>query len=160
MPIADLRALGDLVEGWRSAPELQRAIVALEHGLAACDEPFVGQPLEPGLVRGRLPAGIASAWVFVLRAGSRNPAHLHPNSTQYTTAIRGGGRAFLGEREVALRCFDAADPLGTIEVIPPGMPHAFAPGGENLVVVSFHTVAPGELVEIELDSARRRKYLD
>lgn len=159
MPIANVRVLGELVEEWRSAPELLRATAELERRLAACEEPFVGLPLEDGLVRGRLPRGIASAWVFVLRAGSRNPAHLHPNSTQYTTAIRGGGRGFFGEQEVALRTFDAADPAGTIQVIPPGVPHAFAPGSEDLVVVSFHTVAPGELVEIEVASARSRTYV-
>lgn len=159
MPIADLRVLSDLIEAWRETPALLRAITELERQLASCDEPFVGLPLEEGLVRGRLPPGIESAWVFVLRAKSRNPAHLHPNSTQYTAAIRGGGRGFFGEREVALRSFDAADPAGTIQVIPPGMPHAFAPGSEDLVVVSFHTVAPEDLVEIELDSARTRTYL-
>jgi quercetin dioxygenase-like cupin family protein len=159
MPIADLQALGALVEEWRIAPAVLRAIAELERQLAACEEPFVGLPLEEALVRGRLPAGVASAWVFVLRARSRNPAHLHPNSTQYTTAIRGGGTGFFGEREVALRSFDAADPAGTIHVIPPNTPHAFAPGGENLVVVSFHTVAPGELVEIEVASARSRTYV-
>jgi quercetin dioxygenase-like cupin family protein len=159
MPIADIRVLGELVQEWRSAPALLRATAELERKLAACEEPFVGLPLEDGLVRGRLPPGIASAWVFVLRAGSRNPAHLHPNSTQYTTAIRGGGRGFFGEQEVALRTFDAADPAGTIHVIPPHTPHAFAPGAENLVVVSFHTVAPAELVEIEVGSTRSRTYV-
>ena len=64
-----------------------------------------------------------------------------------------------GEQEVALRTFDAADPAGTIHVIPPNTPHAFAPGSEDLVVVSFHTVAPEELLEIEVASARSRTYL-
>jgi len=159
MPIADIRALGRLVDEWRVAPALLRAIAELEGRLAGCDEPFVGLPLEEGLVRGRLPAGIASAWVFVLRARSRNPAHLHPNSTQYTTAIRGGGRGFFGEQELALRSFDPSDPSGTIHVIPPGTPHAFAPGGEHLVVVSLHTVAPGDLLEVEVGSARIRTYV-
>ena len=159
MPIADIRVLSERVQEWRNAPALLRATAELERRLAACDEPFVGLPLEESLVRGRLPSGISSAWVFVLRAGSRNPAHLHPNSTQYTTAIRGGGRGFFGDQEVALRTFDAADPAGTIHVIPPNTPHAFAPGSEDLVVVSFHTVAPEELVEIEVASARSRTYL-
>ena len=132
MPIADIRVLSERVQEWRNAP---------------------------ALVRGRLPAGVASAWVFVLRAKSRNPAHLHPNSTQYTAAIRGGGSGFFGEREVALRTFDPADPAATIHVLPPGMPHAFAPGSENLVVISFHTVAPEDLVEIEVETDRRRTYV-
>lgn len=157
--LPDLRALGRLVEEWRDAPEVLRTMDELATGLAACDEPFLGLPLAEPLVGGRLPRGIASAWVFVLRASHRNPAHLHPNSTQYTTAIRGSGTGHLGGEEVALRLFDAAFPAETIYVIPAGVAHAFATGRDGLVVISFHTVVPELLVEIEVESSKRRTYL-
>jgi len=159
MPAPDLRSLGRLVEEWRGAREVLRQIDALEAELASCDEPFVGHPLPEALVRGRLPAGIESAWVFVLRASHRNPAHQHPNSTQYTAVIRGSGIGCLGTQEVALRTFDAARPDETIYVIPRGTPHAFDTGNDGLVVLSFHTVAPERLVEIEVESAKRRTYV-
>ena len=159
MTTPDIRTLGRLIDEWRSAPEVLRSIAELEGMLAACDEPFLGLPLADRLVRGRLPSGIASAWVFVLRANHLNPAHLHPNSTQYTAAIRGGGTGFFGKEELALRNFDAAHPDETLYVIPPGTAHAFATGSEGLVVVSFHTVAPEELLEIEVGTSKSRTYV-
>jgi len=154
----DFRTLARLIDEWRDAPEVQRRIAELEARLSACEEPFLGLPLPDALARGRLPAGIASAWVFVLRASQRNPAHMHPNSTQYTAVIRGGGTGYFGAEELALRTFDGT--AETIHAIPPGTPHAFATTREGLVVVSFHTVAPEELVEIEVGTARSRTYVE
>lgn len=155
----DFRTLGRLIDEWRGAPEVQQEIAELEAKLSACDEPFLGSPLPDALARGRLPAGIASAWVFVLRASHRNPAHLHPNSTQYTAVIRGGGTGHFGAEELALRTFDAARAAETIYALPPGTAHAFATTREGMVVVSFHTVAPEELVEIEVGTSRSRTYV-
>ena len=111
-------------------------------------------------MRGRLPAGFASAWVFVLRASHRNPAHRHPNSTQYTAVIRGGGTGYFGAQEVALRAFDDARSAETIYTIPPGTAHAFATASDGMVVISFHTVAPEELVEIEVGTSKSRTYVE
>jgi quercetin dioxygenase-like cupin family protein len=122
--------------------------------------PFASrEPLPASMIRDRLPPGIASAWVFVLRASHRNPAHQHPNSTQHTAVIRGSGTGIFGTREIALRTFDVAHPDETIHSIPPGTAHAFATGADGLVVLSFHTVAPEELVEIEVETARSRTYV-
>jgi hypothetical protein len=152
-------ALAALVDEWRASAEVARALDELAAELAAGDEPFVGRPLSEALVRGRLPAGIASAWVFSLRANRRNPAHHHPNSTQYTTAIRGRGTAHIAGEDRPMALFDIAQPIETIYEIPPHTPHAFTPGEGGLAVISFHTVLPEELIEVEVESSRRRSYV-
>ena len=159
MDPTELRACARLVEEWRGDRGVQSLIAELETQLAACDEPFVGSPLPERAVARRLPANIASAWVFVLRRNHRNPAHLHPNSTQYTTVIAGDGVGYFGAERNLLLPFDLARPDETIYAIPPGTPHSFDTGSEGLTVISFHTVAPELLVEIEVDSARARTYV-
>ncbi len=143
--------LGELVAEWRGGPAVHALVEKLTRELGRVDEPFVGEPLPDDLVRGRLPDGIASAWVFVLRPRTRNPAHYHPNSAQHTAAIAGGGTLFLDGEPTAL-----VD--GRLYVIPAGAPHAFEPGAEPLAVLSFHTVPPDELVEIEVHGGASRTY--
>lgn len=152
-------ALGPLIEEWRRAAPVLELTRELMAELAAGTEPFVGRPLPDELVRGRLPAPLASAWVFVLRPRTRNPAHVHPNSTQLTAVIGGGGTCFAGEEARELQPFDASRVEETLFVFPAGTPHAFEPGPEPLVVLSFHTVAPEDLVEIEVDGQAARRYV-
>jgi quercetin dioxygenase-like cupin family protein len=155
----DPRELARLVAAWRTHAEVTRGIAALERELADSREPFVGAPLPETLVRAALPAGVASAWLFVLRAKTRNPAHVHPNSTQSTTVLAGGGLAWIAGRRIELEPFDARRAAETILVIPRGVAHAFEPGDAGLVVLSFHSVPPEDLVELEVESAKRRKYV-
>ena len=156
--VEPLSTLGLLIEEWRRAPAVLGLTRALVDELAAGSEPFAGRPLPEELVRGRLPAPTASAWVFVLRPRTRNPAHLHPNSTQYTAVIAGGGTYYESDESSELVSFDLSRP-STLLVIPAGTPHAFEPGAEPLVVLSFHTVAPEALVEIEVGSRAARRYV-
>jgi quercetin dioxygenase-like cupin family protein len=158
-PVDSLSALGALIEEWRGAPEVLDLTRVLVDELRAGTEPFVGRPLPDELVRGRLRAPVASAWVFVLRPRTRNPAHLHPSSTQYTAAISGGGTCYVGAEAIELEPFDRARTERTLQVIPAGTPHAFEPGAEPLVVLSFHSVTPEELVEIEVESGAARGYV-
>jgi hypothetical protein len=153
-------ALGLLIEEWRLAPIVHEMARELLDELVRGTEPFVGRPLPDDLVKGRLPEPVVSAWVFALRPGTRNPAHFHPNSTQITAAIRGGGRFYVGERARELELFDPSRVERTLQVFPAGTPHAFEPGDEPLLVLSFHTVAPEELVEIEVASGAARHYVD
>jgi hypothetical protein len=152
-------SLGSLIEEWSRAPELERLVRELELELEGSAEAFVGRPLPEAIVRGRLPPPVASAWVFVLRSSTRNPAHVHPNSTQFTAAIRGGGRSFVGGLPAPIELFEPSRADSTLHVFAPGTPHAFEPGCEPLVVISFHTVAAQELVEIEVESGAARRYV-
>ena len=153
-------ALGLLIEEWRRAPAVREMARELVDELAHGTEPFVGRPLPEDLVKGRLPDPIVSAWVFALRPRTRNPAHFHPNSTQITAAIRGGGRFYVGDRARELELFDPSRIERTLQVFPAGTPHSFEPGNEPLLVLSFHTVTPEELVEIEVESGVARHYVD
>lgn len=154
-----LLKLGALIEEWRHSASVLALARELAAELDAGTEPFVGRPLPEDLVLGRLLAPIASAWIFVLRPRTRNPAHLHPGSTQYTAVISGGGTCYVGDDAVELAPFDMSRAKHTLLVFPPGTPHAFEPGDESLVVLSFHTVAPEALVEIEVESGTARRYV-
>jgi gentisate 1,2-dioxygenase len=51
-----------------------------------------------------------------------------------------------------------AFPVKSIYVIPENTPHSFQSGHEPLVLMSFHTVPVNDLVEIEIEGGRRRRY--
>jgi hypothetical protein len=148
-----------LIERWRLEPEVLALASELETELGAGSAPFVGRPIPERIVGGRLPPPIVSAWVFVLRPRTLNPAHVHPNSTQFTAAIRGGGKYCADGSGGEVERFDPERAQETLLVFPPGTAHAFEPGGEPLVVLSFHTVAPDELIEIEVQSGAARRYV-
>jgi mannose-6-phosphate isomerase-like protein (cupin superfamily) len=149
-----IERLAALVDGWRPLTEVQSIERELTVGLQRSREPFLGRPLPEALVAGLMPVGIESAWIFVLKPGIRAAPHLHPNSVQYMAIIGGEGSYFIGERRGILTPFDPASPSEAILVIPKSTPHAFEPGREPLVVLSFHTVSAVELIEVKGDRTR------
>ena len=123
MTSSKIRALGRLIDEWRGAPEALRSIAELSAKLVASDEPFLGLPLPDTLVRGRLPPGIASAWVFVLRASHRNPEIL---------GLTASARAFRDVRPALRRLhLDLHQPLGS-DGVERDDDEAIAPGGEGV----------------------------
>ncbi len=151
--------LAQLVGGWKETSQVRALIQRLEDEAMKGKAPFVGAPLPEDLVANRLPAGIASAWAFVIRPQTRPPAHTHPNSVQHTAVVAGTGLSHIGRRTAVLQPFDPAYPDRSIYVIPENTSHAFESFHEPLVVLSFHTVPAKDLVEVEVDSGDRRKYL-
>lgn len=151
-------SLGSLIEEWRRHESVVAIARELTDELLAGSAPFVGRALPQDLVRGRLPWPIRSAWVFVLRPKTRNPAHVHPNSIQYTAVIEGGGRCTAGDREIELEPFDPERFGRTLLVFPAGAAHSFEPDSRPLVVLSFHTSTAEDLLEIEVDSGESRRY--
>ncbi len=99
----------------------------------------------------QLPAGIASSWVFVLRAGCSSGAERHPNSIQRVMSYRGWAdmRTWDGNRWISniLR----SDPDSPLEhrwlSIPINCWHRPVMGDVDWVVVSFHTASDSELIE-------------
>ncbi len=153
-----LQRLGDLIVDWRGTAIVEKLTNELARELFAGNAPFVGKALPDSLVGARLPPEIASAWIFVLRPRTKNPPHYHPNSTQHTAVVSGGGTWFLDGESRALAAFDRTRLDETLLVIAPNRAHAFEPGDEPLVVLSFHTVPPDQLIEIEVESGHQRKY--
>ncbi len=97
-----------------------------------------------------LPEGIASSWVFVLRAGCSSGAERHPNSIQRVMSFGGSAdmQTWNGERWVSNILQSDAD---TIErrwlSIPVNVWHRPVMGDVDWVVVSFHTASDEALIE-------------
>ena len=98
-----------------------------------------------------LPSGVASSWVFVLRAGCSSGAERHPNSIQRVMSYQGWAdmRTWDGQRWVSnvLRS-DPAQPLENRWLsIPTNVWHRPVMGDSDWTVVSFHTAPDYELIE-------------
>ena len=120
----------------------------------------------------KLPKGIESAWVFILRAGSNTGAERHPNSHQRMMSFVGSGD--LQTRPDLKQPWKSnllvSDPAKSLDerwiAIPPNVWHQPVIGPtEDWVVVSFHTVPPNELIEERPDDAtegstKQMRYLD
>jgi hypothetical protein len=128
------------------------------------------EPIPLNAFGGALPPEIRSAWVFVLRAGADTGPERHPNSHQRMMSLEGSGdmqtgepgrwqsNVLIGNLEVPLECRWIS--------IPPNVWHRPVVGLDaDWVVVSFHTVAPEELIEERPDSSgkdgtKQMKYLE
>ena len=120
----------------------------------------------------KLPEGIESAWVFILRAGRNTGAERHPNSHQRMMSFIGSGdlqtRPDLQQPwKSNVLASDPAKPLINRWIsIPPNVWHQPVIGPtEDWVVVSFHTVPPNDLIEERPDDATegattQMRYLD
>lgn len=111
-----------------------------------------------------LGAGIASSWVFVLRARHDHPAERHPNSIQRMFALDSAGAMEVWRDKAWQRCdlAPSADDPGLS--IPANCWHRPARLDVTWGVVSFHTVAAYDLIEEVGDPATnaagaRRHYL-
>jgi quercetin dioxygenase-like cupin family protein len=149
-----IQKLHALVGGLKETTLVRDLVRDLEAKMKASGKPFEGAPMPVGLIADRLPPGILSAWVFVLRPRTPTPAHQHPNSIQHMAVIQGGGLGLIGTKQFVLQPYDPAFPERSVYVIPAGTAHAFEAGNEILAVMSFHTVSAEDLVEVEVDIAR------
>ena len=112
---------------------------------------------------------IRSSWVFAIRAQANTGAERHPNSQQRMMSYRCSGelQIWTGERWRSNTL--VSDLEAQIEnrwiSIPPNTWHQAVVTKENWIVVSFHTVAEGELIEERPDAdniglTHQRKYLN
>ena len=156
MMVEYLLALSSIVEQLLGEECTKDIISNLKREVKDTKEPFIWHVLDVEHHRSHLPPPIKSAWLFALRENTPSIAHCHPNSIQHTAIIEGKGEVRVGERHEALRLFDARD-VSTWYVIGKNVPHEFFPATE-MIVISFHTCLPHELVEIAYVGGRRRKY--
>ena len=109
------------------------------------------EPVPLSAYDAKLPEGIRSSWVFVLRAGTTSGAERHPNSHQRMMSWRGTGDMHLWKKNkwksnVLTPNRDAALEERWVS-IPVNVWHKPVMGPETWVVVSFHTVPADELIE-------------
>ncbi len=105
-------------------------------------------PLE---IYDNVPEGIASSWVFVLRAGCCSGAERHPNSIQRVMSYQGRAdmQTWDGRRWVSnvLPSDGDADLETRWLTIPTNVWHRPVMGDVDWTVVSFHTATDTELIE-------------
>jgi hypothetical protein len=99
----------------------------------------------------RLPEGIASSWVFVLRAECTSGAERHPNSIQRFMSYRGSADMQTWNGKEWVSHVLSSHPQAPLQYrwlsIPTNVWHRPVMGGGNWVVVSFHTAADDKLIE-------------
>lgn len=130
----------------------------LEAKILESQEPFTWKVLSEKLLGEPFPKGIQSAWIFALKPNIRIPSHYHPNSVQHMAVIKGSGKTIIGKDEKEVQTSDPQEMQLIWHVIAKNVPHAVATGGHVMLVFSFHTCAPSELLEIETLSGRSRFY--
>jgi oxalate decarboxylase/phosphoglucose isomerase-like protein (cupin superfamily) len=156
---ATLPALDGLIEG-ELRPQIAAAVEVARRMLATSPEPFGWRFIDLGARK--LPGGIRSGAVFVLPAGTTPPGHHHPNSIQHMRVLAGQAVVTLWSTAGTARHDPVRYGVGAERpwlVIPRGVEHQIAvlPDGE-LVVLSFHTVAEEDLLEVS--AAGERTYTD
>lgn len=139
---------------------LHQSIARLRTDLQSSPEPFVWSTVDCEALRDLLPPEIQSAWIFVLRTDVWSGAHFHPNSVQHMVLVEGGGRARIAGDEARIIPFGARGKSSSEvwQVIGKGIPHEFLPEGGDMVVISFHTCSPDDLIEIEAGTGHSRHY--
>jgi hypothetical protein len=127
------------------------------------------EPIPLAVFGGALPGEIQSAWVFVLRACADTGAERHPNSHQRMMSFEGSGDMKTGEQEQWQSNVLISDHQAPLEQrwisIPQNVWHRPVVGGDDWVVVSFHTVPAAELIEEKPDESgtegtKQMKYLE
>ena len=129
----------------------------LKAELRASHEPFVWATIDIGNVRD-IPEKIQSAWIFALRAERWSGSHYHPNSVQHMAVIEGRGRSRVGGAIGEMAAFGDGGPGERWFVIEPGVPHEFYPVDGDMIVMSFHTAAAQELLEVSESGGVTRHY--
>lgn len=158
MSNTDLEQLTRLTKKALRTPHILQMMKLLETKILESKEPFTWEVLSERLLGEPFPKGIQSAWIFTLKPNIRIPSHYHPNSVQHTTVVKGNGKIIIGKDEKEVQTFDPQGMQLIWHIIAKNVPHAVATGGHVMVVFSFHTCAPSELLEIETLSGRSRFY--
>ena len=146
-----LRQLDDAIRQPRAAKLLTAVANKVDELLESDPNARLAWESLPLSVYDRLPPGIASSWIFALRADSSSGAERHPNSVQRFMSYRGfadmqtwNGAAWVSH---VLR----SEPDAPFEQrwlsIPMNTWHMPVMRDGNWVVVSFHTAADDELIE-------------
>ncbi len=147
-----LEALDRLLHRAALQKEINARARRVERKLAADpDAQLAWETLPLGWFGKRLPGGIRSAWVFVLRKRTNTGAERHPNSLQRTFSWSGRGNLQRLSHAGWHSHQVVSDPRASLEKrwlsIPQGTWHRPIVCRQNWVVVSFHTARARALIE-------------
>ncbi len=145
------RAVAELV----TRADVVATIERLKAELRASDEPFVWATIDVENVPD-IRDEIQSGWIFALRAERWSGSHYHPNSVQHMAVIEGRGRSRVGGAIGEMVAFGGGGTGERWFVIEPGVPHEFYPVDGDMIVMSFHTAAEQELLEVSESGGVRR----
>jgi hypothetical protein len=113
--------------------------------------PMAWETIPLGAFETSLPESIRSCWIFVIRAGAATGAERHPNSHQRSLSLTGTGTFELRERgswaSHPLVSTEGGAPERRWVTIPPSTWHRLFVDTQAWGMLSFHTVAPEELIE-------------
>jgi len=150
--------LTNLTKRALKTPDILHTIQLLKEEIIGSEEPFIWKVLSEQPLLEKFPHGVQSGWVFALKPNTSTPPHRHPNSVQYTAITEGSGTIRIGKREREIQTFDPQKNQLTWYVIPKNVPHSVDTREQAVVVLSFHTCPPNELIEVETSSGRSRFY--
>jgi hypothetical protein len=154
-----LTRLTEAVHHLLGQPQIIQTIDRLKRDVGASEGPFVWSVIGADVDLSQLPADIKSAWIFVLKKDTPSICHFHPNSIQHMAVIEGSGSAAIDGVRTPLRRFDTSRAIESLwTVIDKNVPHEFFPDRTDMVVLSFHTCAADDLIEIECGTGRQRRY--
>ena len=144
--------LSRLLNSSRQSDVIAPALARVERSLRDHpNQPQAWEPLTLGALPFKVPAGIRSCWVFVLRAGASFGAERHPNSHQRTVALSGDAlfELFIDDSwsQCPIRAKTSEKDSASAVSIPPSVWHRITVGHMNFVSMSFHTVSAEQLIE-------------
>ena len=167
-----LRSIDQILQDPSVAKQIDQIVDQVKAKASGNEEAMVWATIPLEVYKGKLPQGIRSSWVFLLKEGFNSGAerHRHPNSHQRVRSWRGKGDLQVWiedhwQSHILLDDFHAniEDQWASI---PPDVWHqAITPAEQHWIVVSFHTAAAEELIEESLDPAdesrmQRRTYAE
>jgi hypothetical protein len=168
-----LKAIDEILRSEEVRAQIQPIVARVRADLAGKpDAVMAWEPIPLETFGGALPAGIQSAWVFILRAGVNTGAERHPNSHQRMMSFEASGDMQIraGPESPWVSNILISDPAAPIErrwiSIPRNVWHQPVVAKEaDWVVVSFHTVPAAALIEERPDPGgtgrtKRMVYFD
>jgi hypothetical protein len=146
-----LGALDAVVRAESTAAVVRDSLARVLQELQASDSVMAWEVVPLEAFKGVLPATIRSCWIFVIRADADTGAERHPNSHQRSFSLTGRGTFELFDgttwRAHPLVSADDASIEQRSVSIPPSTWHRLLVGADAWGMISFHTVAPEDLIE-------------
>ncbi|MGH9897777.1 MAG: hypothetical protein ACRD4L_02870 [Pyrinomonadaceae bacterium] len=156
----DLAKLNTAVEFLVNQKTFLETVEHLSKEINHSPEAFVWSVIDLSSIERKLPEGIRSSWIFVLKKDVSSGCHYHPNSVQHMVSIKGQGMSKVGGEHRKIVEFGSSNDSMADKwfVIGEGVAHEFFPEKENMVVVSFHTCEASELEEVDCETSKKRVY--